>query len=161
MFKVSFIGDFKDVQVFNAKATVVTLTGRFDMPEWWNNIPDEVYDWVDTHPSVNVNESWGTGEVILDVQGKAVCHEDDTFNAIIGERIAESKAKFRIYKFMHNMCEMLMKHYYGVMYGNAEFDIIKESHTEEPKDCLFLTCIRYRELMIKESHHLGELLKEA
>ena len=36
--KVSFIGDFKDVQVFNDKATIVTLTGRFDMPEWWNNI---------------------------------------------------------------------------------------------------------------------------
>ena len=37
-------------------------------------------------------------------------------NWLIGYRIAETRAKIKLYKFIHNLCEKLMKQYYDVMY---------------------------------------------
>lgn len=165
MFKVSFKKDCQKVQVFNGKATIVTMVGYMTMPNnLWTVFPDKVENWMWHHPSVD--SSWGPcnkdEDVIrLEFSGKSVCAEGDTFDAEIGRRIAESRAMIKLYKFVHNLSERLMKEYYGILYGNAEFDIIRESHTEVPKDCLYLTCQKYRELWIKESHHLGKLLEEA
>lgn len=165
MFKVSFKKDCMKVQTFNDKATVVTIVGEMTIPsEVWTAFPDKITDWMWQHPSIDA--TWGTctksEEVIrLEFSGKSVCAEGDTFDENIGKRIAESKAKVKLYKFVHNLCEMLMKYYYGIMYGNAEFDIIRESHEEAPKNCLYLTCKKYRDLWIKESYHLGKLLTEA
>ena len=164
MFKVSFKEESKKTQIFNGKATLVTLVGEMKMPtEVWRAFPDDVAHWMWGHQGVDVQ--WGnctrTQEAfILEITGKSVCAEGDIFNAEVGQRIAESRVKIKLYKFMHNLCESLMKYYYDIMYGNAEFDVIRESHTEAPKDCLYLTCKKYRELWIKESHHLGELLKK-
>lgn len=165
MLKVSFKDDSIKVQTFNSRAVVVTMVGKMIIPTiLWQIFPNNVADWIWQHPSIDA--SWGTctkeNEVIrLEFSGKSVCAEGDTFNAETGRRIAESRAKIKLYKFMHNLCEKIMQHYFGIMYGNAEFGVISESHTEEPKDCLYLTCKKYRELWIKESHHLGKLLEEA
>ena len=165
MFKVSFKENSKKVEVFNNRATIVTLVGHMIIPsKVWAIFPNGMANWMWEHPSIDA--SWGTctreNEVIrLEVTGKSVCAKEDIFNAVTGERIAESRAKIRLYKFIHTLCENLMTYYYGIMYGNAEFDVIRESHTESPKDCLYLTCKKYRELWIKESHHLGKLLEEA
>ena len=165
MFKVSFDKDSKKVQTFNNRATVVTITGEMSFSsEVWDIFPNKIANWMWQHPTIDAfwgNCTKGTEVINLKVSAKSVCAEGDTFEENIGKRIAESKAKVKLYKFVHNLCEMLMKYYYGIMYGNAEFDIIRESHTEEPKDCLYLTCKKYRELWIKESYHLGKLLTEA
>lgn len=165
MLKVSFKKDSKKVQTFNGRCTLVTLVGQMSIPNnLWSAFPNEVANWIWEHPSVD--SSWGTctkeNEIIrLECFGKSVCAEGDTFDPVIGERIAESRAKIRLYKFMHNMCEKIVQFYYGIMYGNAEFDVIRESHIEAPMDCLYLTCKKYRELWVKESYHLGKLLEEA
>lgn len=165
MFKVSFDKDSKKVQTFNNRATVVTITGEMSFPsKVFAAFPIKIADWTWNHPSIDA--SWKTctkgKEVIgLEFSGKSICAEGDTFDENIGKRIAESRAKVKLYKFVHNLCEMLMKYYYSIMYGNAEFDIIRESHEEAPKDCLYLTCKKYRDLWIKESYHLGKLLTEA
>lgn len=164
MFKVSFKKGCVEVQTFNDKATVVTIVGEMTIPsEVWTAFPDKIANWMWQHPSIDA--TWGTctkrEEVIrLEFSGKSICAEGDTFDENIGKRIAESKAKIKLYKFIHTLCEMIMKYYYGIMYGNAEFDIIRESHEEAPKDCLYLTCKKYRDLLIKESYHLGKLLTE-
>ena len=165
MFKVSFEKGCMEVQTFNDKATVVTIVGEIAIPsEVWTAFPDKIANWMWQHPSIDA--TWGTctksEEVIrLEFSGKSVCAEGDTFDENIGKRIAESRAKVKLYKFVHNLCEMLMKYYYGIMYGNAEFSVVGEPHTEVPKDCLYLTCEKYRDLWIKESYHLGKLLTEA
>ena len=165
MFKVSFDKDSKKVQTFNNRVTVVTIVGKMAIPsEVWAVFPGKIISWMYQHPSIDA--AWFTctksEEVIrIEFSGKSVCAKEDTFDSIIGYRIAETRAKIKLYKFVHNLCEKLMKQYYDVMYGNAEFDIIGESHTEAPKDCLYLTCKKYRELWIKESYHLGKLLTEA
>ena len=164
MFKVSFNKDSKKVQTFNNRATVVTITGEMSFSsEVWDIFPDKITNWMWQHPTIDAH--WGncteSTEVIkLKVSAKSVCAKEDTFDSTIGYRIAETRAKIKLYKFVHNLCEKLMKKYYGIMYGNAEFDVIRESHTEAPKDCLYLTCKKYRELWIKESHRLGKLLEK-
>lgn len=167
MFKVSFKDNSKKAQVFNNRATIVTLVGTMTFPTTlWSVFPDIIANWMWQHPSVDAswsshNKNLNMEAIRLEVSGKSVCAEEDTFNPIIGERIAESRAKIKLYKFLHNLCEMLMNHYYDIMYGNAEIGTIRESHTEAPKDCLYLPCQKYRELWIKESRHLGKLLEEA
>lgn len=164
MLKVSFKENSMKVQTFNNKATVVTMVGQMSMPRnLWLIIPDSITNWMWQHPSVDATFGTCTRDsdiIRLEFSGKAVCASEDTFDAETGKRIAESRAKIKLYKFLHNLCEGIMKQYYSLMYGNAEFDVIRESHTETPKDCLYLTCQKYRNLWIKESHHLGELLKE-
>ena len=162
MLKLSFKESSKNVQVFNDRATVVAWTCSMEMPDWWAKIPIEIYEWADNHPSVFLSEGYGNSgglRILLSAQGKSVCAEEDEFNAELGEWIAESRAKIKLYKFIHTLCEKLMKYYYDIMYGNAEFDIVRESHSEAPKDCLYLTCKKYQALWIKESHHLGKLLE--
>ena len=164
MFKVSFRdfdGPSKKVQTFNDRVTIVTLKGRMALPNWWYNIPSDILDWVRRHPSIDAWESLANNELVIVVQGKTIRAEEDEDNPVIAERIAESRAKIRLYKFLEKLCEKLMKYYYGIMYGNAEFDVIRESHSEEPKDCIYLACKKYRELWIKEFHHLGKLLEES
>ena len=159
MLKVSFKDENIIVRTFNDKATVVTMTGRVDLPDFWDNIPYSISSWIYDYSAIDVDGSWK--QLIIISKGKSVCADDDTFNEEVGYMIAESRAMIKIYKFMHTLCEKLMKYYYDIMYGNAEFDVIRESHTEAPKDCLYLVCQKYRELWIKESRHLGKLLEEA
>jgi hypothetical protein len=165
MFKVSFKDDCMKVQTFNDRVTIVTMVGQMSFPtKLWSVFPDKIADWMWQHPIIDA--SWGKctkeNEVIrLEFSSKAVCSEEDTFNAETGRRIAESRAKIKLYKFLHNLCEMLMKNCYDIMYGNAEIGTVRESHIEASKDCLYLTCQKYRELWIKESHHFGKLLEEA
>ena len=163
MLKVSFKKDSKKVQTFYNKATIVTLTGEVRIPrKVWDAFPRDIIIWVRKHPKIDFDtdkSDLNYCPLILEFTGKSICAEGDTFDEVTGYRIAESRAKIKIYKFMHTFCEMLMRYYYNIMYGNTEL-IIKESHTEAPKDCLSLTCKKYTELWLKESHHLGKLLEE-
>ena len=114
MFKVSFKDDFMNVSTFRKKVTVVTLKGTCALPSWFDHIPYEISNWMWSHPSVDVHDTWLNGKqnLFIETTGKAICADNDTFNNKLGKRIAESRAKYRIYKFMHNMCEILMKCYY-------------------------------------------------
>jgi hypothetical protein len=160
MLKVSFKDNFKKVQTFNDKATVVTLTGNVKFPnELFSLIPLNFDTWIFHHPSVEITDSVVKGWT-LKVSGTSICADGDSFNPVIGERIAESRAKLRIYKFMYTLCRKLLQHYFSIMYGNAEIDFASESHIEPQKDCLWVVLKKYKKLIMKESKHLYELLKE-
>jgi hypothetical protein len=160
MLKVSFKDDFKKVQTFNEKATVVNLTGTVKFPnELFRLIPLDLDEWIFHHPAVEVVDSVVRGWT-LKVSGTSKCSEGDVFDAVIGERLAEARAKLKIYRFMYTLCSKLLHYYFGMMYGNAEIDRVTESHSEPPKDCIWMTYKKYKSLMIKESHHLGQLLSE-
>jgi hypothetical protein len=165
MLKVSFKEGAKKVQTFNEKATIVTLVGHMQMPNTlWSVFPNMTANWMWNHPGVDA--SWGTctkeNEVIrLEVSGKSVCAEEDTWNPIIGERIAEARAKLKIYKFMYNLCRKLLWDYFDIGYGNAEIELARENHNEPPKDCIWTTLKKYKKLYSTEYSHLNKLLKEA
>ena len=165
MFKVSF----KDsegckavtVQHFNNKETVVQLRGIMPLPSFWFSIPSNIRDWVFEHPSIDTYESIVRAELIIKSFGKAICADGDTFDAKMGERIAESKAKIRLYKFMHTLCKKLIYCYHGYIYGVPEGrGTCKTATLSDYHGGLQDACRKYAELWVKESRHLGILLSE-
>ena len=161
MFKVSFKDDCMKVQTFNDRATIVTMVGKLSMPdEIWDGMSSKIADWMWHHPSVDVQ--WGNGtkyiqEFRLEFSGKSVCSQDDTFDAETGRRIAESRAKVRLYRFMANLCDQLATHYIAFLYGHG----VKSTGADIINDGIIKDLKKYQELCIKESHHLGKLLEEA
>lgn len=164
MLKVSFKNNFKKVEVFNNRATVVTLTGKILCPDFISDcLPTKVWEWINHHPSVEVSESFMRSGLyyIINVSGKSVCADGDTFDAKIGERIAESRAKIKLYKFMHTLCKKLMYCYYGYIYGVPEGSgTYKTATLSDYHGGLQDTCRKYAELWVKESRHLSTLLNE-
>lgn len=156
MLKVSFKEDYMRVQTFNDKATVVTMTGRVDLPDFWDNIPHIISNWMYDCPSIEVDATWN--QLILISKGKSVCADEDTFDEEIGYRIAESRAMIKIYKFMEKLTDKLCQHYFKVLYGDADIHNIFYNQKDES---LYAAHQRYQALLIKESQHLGKLLEEA
>lgn len=163
MFKVSFKDDCMKVQTFNDRATVVTMVGYMSFPhELWSVFPDEVANWMWEHPSIDA--SWGNStvqkEVIrLEFSGKSVCASDDTFNAETGKRIAESRAKLRLYRFMYNLCTKLYRYYIHIALGTGKNQPFSPGGYYYGS--LYDVKRKYKSLAIKEYHHLDKLLKEA
>lgn len=164
MLKVSFKDDFKKVETFNNKATVVTLTGKMLCPDFmFDYLPTTVWEWIDHHQSVEVSESFMQSRLcyIIKVSGRSVCADGDTFNDRTGERIAESRAKIKLYKFMHTLCKKLIYCYYGCIYGVPRDSGTYKTAILSNYHCgLQGACRKYAELWVKESRHLGILLSE-
>ncbi len=165
MLKVSFKEDFKKIEFdINHKETSVTLTGKMKCPDFISKyLPAEVGEWVRLHPSVDVSKSYIQAKLyyVIEVSGKSICADGDTFDAKMGERIAESRAKIKLYKFMHTLCKKLMYCYYGYIYGVPESrGNYKTAALSDYHGGLQDACRKYAELWVKESRHLGILLNE-
>ena len=163
MLKVSFKDNFKKVETFNNKATVVTLTGKCITSFWFSNVPNKIWNWIMRHPSVEIGETYSNHNLVMIIKasGKSVCADGDTFDAKMGERIAESRAKIKLYKFMHTLCKKLMYCYYGYIYGVPEGrGTCKTTTLSDYHGGLQDACRKYAELWVKESKHLGTLLNE-
>jgi hypothetical protein len=166
MLKVSFKDDFMKVKTFNDKCVVVTMVGRMTMPtDLWQIFPNDIVNWMWNHPTIDA--SWGDctkkqyEEFRLEFSGKAVCHDEDYFNEEIGKRIAESRAKIRLYKFIHTLLYKLHVYYFGITFGDRyALGNIKTADYNKPGG-IFEEMGKYKALFVKESHHLDELLKEA
>jgi hypothetical protein len=159
MFKVSFKKESKKVETFNNKVTVVTLVGHVAISkEMYEMFPSKVSTWMFDHRSVDVSLGFGeNGSTVLrlELSGKAVCSEEDAFDAVVGERIAESKAKIRLYRFMHTLLHKLYAHFITASIGDyAAVRIEKEGNFGG----VFEVMGKYQGLLVKESHHLGQLL---
>jgi len=161
MFKVSFKNNFKKVQTSNNRVTEVTLTGRVSLPEWWHFVPDHIFVWISYHPSVEFKGILAGSRNLIIVTGKSKCAEGEAFDAVVGERIAESRAKIKLYKFMCTLCSKILHHYYAMLYGNGGTAITATSPQNFPqKDCVSLTYKKYKELLSIEHQHLNDLLEE-
>jgi hypothetical protein len=159
MFKISFKKNFKKVETFNDRATIVTLTGKMILPHFIEDcLPTSIWEWINNHPSVEVSESYLTQYhcLVIKVQGKSVCAEDDTFDAKTGERIAESRAKIRLYKFMQTLMYKLSEYYTKILTGNEYMELIDYYNNNS----LSYTWRKYIELLNHERHHLNELLQK-
>lgn len=157
MLKISFKDDYKDVVVFQHKVTVVTLTGKLVME--LEHIPHHIWTWALEHPSVDVSVTYHDGHEcwILKANGKAKCHKDDTPNAKLGEKIAESRAKIRIYRFMHTLTLKLGEYYLNIC-GIDDVELV--SDFVEDNSNILSACKKYMHLLDHERHHLTELLQQ-
>jgi hypothetical protein len=161
MFKVSFKKDCKKVQTFNDRATIVTIVGYMDYPnEIWDCTPTSVTEWLWSHPRVDVKVCGGS-TFRLEFSGKSVCSAEDTFDPVIGERIAESRAKIRLYKFVHTLLHKLYVYYFDIIFGDryALCDIGELADYNKPGGILE-EMDKYKSLLDKETLHLEKLLKK-
>lgn len=161
MFKVSFKKDCKKVQTFNDRATIVTIVGTMDYPnDLWICTPTSITDWIWNHPSIDVRMSGGNG-FRLEFSGKSICSAENTFDPVIGERIAESKAKIRLYKFVHTLLYKLHVYYFSITFGDryALCDIAEFADYSKSGG-IFEEMGKYKSLLDKETLHLEKLLKE-
>lgn len=166
MIKVSFKKDSTKVQTFNDRCVVVIMVGYMAIPSYlWQSFPHNVASWMWEHRGVDV--TWDSCNKQVEVMriefsGKAKCADDDVFNAETGRRIAESRAKIRLYKFIHTLLCKLYDYYFGITFGDryALCNIDKTADYNKPGG-IFEEMGKYQGLLIKESHHLGELLRES
>lgn len=157
MLKVSFKDKegcpARKVEVFNDKATVVTLTGVVKAPEWWWKIPKEIHKWMVNHPSVEVYDNL-LGNVTVKVIGKSICSDEDEFNPVLGERIAEARAKKKLYGFMLTLTKKIICYYHNLLYGKFAVKVEGES----ADSCIYKEMEKYSVLYSAELEHLRNLL---
>lgn len=159
MFKISFKENnqfpVKKVQRFNDdRVTVVTLKGVAQLPVFLQYfIPHKIFDWTDTLKNVDVE--FTMRRMFITVTGKSICSKEDKVDRVLGERIAEARAKIALYKFMKNLCKQVYIYYRNLLYAHS---VIKIEIDKENKDNLCQSILKYRKLVDKEKQHLKDLL---
>lgn len=153
MFKVSFFD--KKVERFNGgKATVVTLKGDIDFPKQIDCLPDSVYQWMRRYVGNSRSIKYDGG--FIKAVGKAICSDSDNCDPVVGERIAEARAKVDLYRFMNLFCKKVFFYYYAVLHGYDDVTI----NVMNNSDSVFNAAMKYETLHERESRHLNTLLHE-
>lgn len=154
IFKVSFkeTPNNPSKAVYKAgRVTNVILKGVVELPNFWHLMPPDICEWVATQTKVELYEDMANNTLIIHSEGTAKCKEEDKYDSILGERIAESRAKYCIYKFFYGLCLRLSDYYGKIMFGNNP---VAATDNKGLMGCLE----KYKGLCIRESHHVGELL---
>ena len=163
--KVSFKKD-KEVKRYNDRVTVVTLQGELKLKrEFMNNLPSPVFLWLNKLSNPEVTLSYSTSSLIIISEGKTIRAKEDTDDIVIAERIAESRAKIKLYRFMMKFICNIISYYNTLLYGGNEVtnDNDKEVNSKESHFSTSLDAMwdKYTLLKIKEEKHLKELLEKA
>lgn len=162
MFKVSFKKEgsqpSKTVERIDDKVTVVTLRGTIKLPDWFWKLPfglkDKLYK---SNKYIRCSVPLGDCIYIV-VKGFAKRADEDIYDPIIGERIAEARAKIELYKLMEKATDGICRFLFKYLYGSSEITGIFHNSYDGG---IYQTHKKYQALLIKESHHLGKLLEEA
>ena len=161
MFKVSFKENpqfpVKKVQRFNDdRVTVVTLKGVTQVPVFLQYyIPCKVYDWASTLKNVDVE--FGMSEMFITVTGKSICSKEDKVDKILGDRIAEARAKLHLYKFMMDFLDKVWSYFMEQLCGTAAIKCITDGK-DVNKEHLSEAVNKYWRLYNDEQKHLNILL---
>ena len=154
MYKVSFTNDFKKVERFNNKVTKVTLKGTiknvYALDEL--NIPQPIYDWMKDNNRKELDT--------LEVSGTAIRNDKDKDDPVLGERLAEARAKLKIYKFMKTFCNKMLEYYAQQLYGIKTNNTItiRASTPDETCDNVLKAYKKYDRLVDVENTHIKQLL---
>lgn len=161
MFKVSFKENpqfpIKKVQRFNdGRVTVVTLKGVAELPVFLQYfIPHQVFDWTDTLKNVDVE--FTMRRMFITVTGKSICSKEDKVDKILGDRIAEARAKLHLYKFMMHFLGKVWSYFMEQLCGTATIKCI--AHEKDVnKEHLSEAVNKYWRLYKDEQKHLNILL---
>lgn len=150
MLKVRFLE--KNVKRFNnGKITTVQLRGEI---KWPYSVGNHLF-WLWMKNYIKHKQNIIADGYTAIVKGKAVCSDEDTVDNVLGERIAEARAKIALYKFMKNLCKQVYIYYRILLYGHS---VIKIEIDKENKDNLYQSILKYRKLVDKEEQHLNDLL---
>lgn len=153
MFKVSFRGPFKKVERFDKKVTIVTIRSESSLFAYCAkySISKEIVSFALNHGVLP------DGSIV--VQGMAIRNGKDAYSPITGERIAEARAKIKLYKMLMKFFALILKAYNKELYGT---DIINAAPTDSSKvhsteDCILNNYLKYKALLSTEQQHLNKL----
>lgn len=145
----------KIVKTFaNGNATVVVLKGILEHPDFC--VMDKAtWKWIQRHPIIDDS---GLTAFRVCAKGKAKKSPLDELNPVLGERIAEARAKIKIYKFMSKLAKRICINLEKMLLG-----------TDYGKICYVVSCTdgywaeykKYIQLLESEERHLNELLSQA
>ena len=141
MIKCSFTK--KEVTVYNLKVTLVVLKGTLKVPKKFR---------IDILTSNIVPRRGNCFGDTIRVEGRSACADNDTFDPIIGERIAEARAKIKLYRILKNICNNLLKYY------NKELGFEVPTCAD---NTVFGDYLKYTKLLRKEEEHLEKLIDES
>ena len=159
MWKVSFKNSkYKTVKKFNDRATVVTLRGNMKIPvEIMDSIPQKINTWMRNKINPKVEVQFAPSIITIIVTGRAIKSKEDKDNSVLAERIAECRAKIKLYEFV---CTFLMNYveYYATLLKGKEWSF--ENTPVNDTNCIAYTYNKYTRLYLTEKNHLKELLKK-
>ena len=156
IFKVSFKetnGHYCKAVSKVGRTTTVILKGVVKLPAFFYNIPKEIEEWMRSSNKVELYENVANNTLIVFATGNTKCREDDKYDSLFGERLAEARAKYCIYKFFYDLTFKLYEYYDRILFGDMG---VVDSGTGS---CIASDMRKYELLCIMESHHIGELLK--
>lgn len=159
MIKVSFKDfDSKVVKRFNDKVTIVTLTGKTQLPSnLVQAMPIGFFDWLDLHSNPEIKYMFGADMTII-AKGKAVRSNKDKDNPLLAERIAESKAKLKIYTFIHALISKYILEYSKLITG---YDEPLMSNVKDTDESLYGMADTYMRYITTEEKHLEDLIAQS
>ena len=161
MFKVSFKENpqfpVKKVQRFNDdRVTVVTLKGVTQVPVFLQYyIPCKVFDWTNTLKNVDVE--FVMSKMSITVTGKSICSKEDKVDRVLGDRIAEARAKLHLYKFMAHFLNKVWSYFMEQLCGTALIKYTVDNKGTN-KEYLGKAINKYWRLYKDEQKHLNILL---
>lgn len=155
MFKVSFKEDECPSKVVEkvGKVTIVMYKGTVKLPKIWWYLPQEILKWIKYRDSLEIYENVANNTLIVYAKGKTKCADSDTYNSILGERIAEAKAKMVIYKFFANLCQRIYRYYEEILTGDKSLSVplVNEGVAGD--------LLKYRKLYMIEKEHIKTLVE--
>lgn len=155
MIKISFKDSkFHEPKVVTriGKTMRVTLDGVL-LWELWSDIPFSIKAWAHTRRGINIFTSEGTTYIM--VSGSAACHKEDKFDYVVGERLAEARAKIKLYSFIVELLQKVSSYYLKLIFG---YEIVSTIAPIGP--CIAKDIERYAGLRKHEVEHLEALIKE-
>lgn len=130
----------------------VTLEGTLQC-DIWEDVPYKIKAWAHKKAGIQLFTSMGTTYVI--VSGTSRCHYGDKFDYVIGERLAEARAKIRLYSFLALLCGKISKYYLNLVFGNIPVSAV----SPKGASCLSNDAEKYHNLWLNETEHLENLIK--
>lgn len=121
MFKVSFKEKDNCPSKIVEKAgrvTTVMYKGSVALPKFWWYLPHEITEWMKMRESVELYENVASNELTIFARGRTRCAEGDAYDSMLGERIAEAKAKMVIYGFFAGLCQKIFNYYNNLLTGD-------------------------------------------
>lgn len=152
MIKVTFNGkEAIKTQVFNNTITKVTLSGVMKIPSAYD-FPSKVDDYMDNY--TGVTSHWYNGVIYVSSTGISKKSEEDVYDETLGYRIAESRAKIKLYKFLCNICRVYYQYLITLCFGeNSEVWGIHPYNKGIRYDMS-----KYYVLLDREKQHLNTLI---
>ena len=156
MFKVSFKDTEKSPSKVVTKAgniTKVILRGTIALPDFWKYMPEHIDNWLKYYRHVDGYEDISRNRLTLFAKGVAKCNPDDHYDTVLGERLAEARAKYVIYKLLYDLTPKLSQYYMTILYGNK-----KPVANQEPVEGILKDVDKYKQLCLREKQHQLKLL---